>query len=157
MSWEQGSGGKVAKATSPHALPSVGGEILSRQEGRNGFRGFRPPARIFFQALKDCPLQGRLNFGTQHRRWNQCWSGLEAVGRYAVKRFLSRGHFIQHKPKRIEVALFRGLLVVKQTGGHESGRPGQWNLAAGSGNESRYAKIRDMNMTVSVHHDIRRL
>jgi len=38
---------------------------LSRQKGRNRFRGFRPPARIFFQALQDCPFQGRLNFGTQ--------------------------------------------------------------------------------------------
>jgi hypothetical protein len=35
-----------------------------RQEGRNSIRRFRPPARIFFQALQDCPFQGRLNFGT---------------------------------------------------------------------------------------------
>ena len=36
--------------------------IFSWQEGRNGFRRFGPPARIFFQALKDCLFQRRLNF-----------------------------------------------------------------------------------------------
>jgi len=82
---------------------------------------------------------------------------LKAVGRYAAEGFLPRGHFIQYKPERIEVALFRGLLVVKQSGGHESGRPGQRNLASGSWKESRNAEIGDMNMTVPVDHNIGRL
>jgi hypothetical protein len=82
---------------------------------------------------------------------------LKAVGRYAAEGFLPRGHFIQYEPERIEVALFRGLLVVKQARGHESGRPGQRNLASGSWKESRNAEIGDMNMTVPVDHNIGRL
>ena len=104
-----GSDRRRCNSTSGNLRGGAGGEggsleILSWQEGRDSFRRFRPPARILFQALQDCPFQGRLNFGTQQRRWNQLCGGLEAVGRYAVKGFPSRGQFIQHNPQRIEVA-----------------------------------------------------